>query len=82
MENTSEMMAKSAEMLAAVMLLSDFDICQRLEIEYLWIDSLCILQDDEADWKDQASKMVGIYQNSISTIAATKSSEPLGGIYS
>tara|TARA_Y100001936_G_C15935337_1_gene591691 strand:+ start:318 stop:734 length:417 start_codon:yes stop_codon:yes gene_type:complete len=30
MENTSEMMAKSAEMLAAVMLLSDFDICQRL----------------------------------------------------
>ena len=58
------------------------DICQRLEIEYLWIDSLCILQDDEADWKDQASKMVGIYQNSILTIAATKSSEPLGGIYS
>lgn len=55
------------------------DICQRLEIEYLWIDSLCIPQDDEADWKDQASKMAGIYQNSILTIAATNHQNLWGG---
>jgi hypothetical protein len=33
-------------------------VCQRLDIEYLWIDSLCIKQDDNQDWDREAAKMV------------------------
>jgi hypothetical protein len=28
-----------------------------LGVEYIWIDSLCILQDDEEDWEIESSKM-------------------------
>jgi hypothetical protein len=33
-------------------------VCQKLEIDYLWIDSLCIKQDDKQDWDREALKMV------------------------
>jgi hypothetical protein len=45
----------------------------RLGISFLWIDSLCIVQDDEKDWHREAASMTAIYQNSHLTIAATKS---------
>jgi hypothetical protein len=57
------------------------DICQRLEINFLWIDTLCIIQDSENDWKEESAKMAGIYENSFLTIAATKSKEGAGGCY-
>ena len=57
------------------------DLCRRLEIYFLWIDSLCIKQDDEEDWNSQAPKMGGIYENAILTIAATKSVDGSGGLY-
>ena len=25
-------------------------VCRALEVRYLWLDSLCIVQDDESDW--------------------------------
>jgi len=56
-------------------------ICRRLGIFYLWIDSLCIIQDSKDDWKDQASKMTGIYENSFITIAATKSRNSSEGCF-
>ncbi|KAF9870695.1 hypothetical protein CkaCkLH20_11797 [Colletotrichum karsti] len=47
-------------------------ICDKLDIEYIWIDSICIIQDDlEGDWKREALKLASYYQNSIVTIAAT-----------
>lgn len=46
---------------------------RELGIQYLWIDALCILQDDEDDWEKESSKMASIYQNSYLTIAATAS---------
>jgi hypothetical protein len=45
----------------------------RLGISFLWIDSLCIIQDDEKDWQREAASMSAIYQNSHLTIAATNS---------
>jgi len=45
----------------------------RLEIRYLWIDSLCIIQDDKTDWDTEAARMGAIYENSYLTIAATSS---------
>lgn len=43
----------------------------RLGAEYLWIDSLRILQGDELDWSVESKKMAGIYQNSKLTLAAS-----------
>ena len=50
-------------------------------IHHLWIDSLCIIQDDEDDWITQAGKMASIYENSTVTIAATASGDGSGGCF-
>ncbi|KAF5005842.1 hypothetical protein FDECE_7739 [Fusarium decemcellulare] len=52
-----------------------------LGLEYLWIDSLCIIQNDEEDWKIQAAQMCSIYQNSYITLAATSSSDSDMGLF-
>ncbi|KAK3319503.1 heterokaryon incompatibility protein-domain-containing protein [Cercophora scortea] len=43
-----------------------------LGVRYLWIDSLCIVQDDREDWLREAGQMADIYANSFLTIAATR----------
>lgn len=58
------------------------DFTRRLGIQYIWIDSLCILQDDLDDWKQESAKMATIYQNSYLTLCATSSSNCHGGLYS
>ena len=37
---------------------------------YLWIDSLCIIQDDLRDWERECMKMQAVYANAAFTIAA------------
>lgn len=32
-------------------------VCRNLGIQYLWIDSLCIIQDDHGDWEREAAQM-------------------------
>lgn len=44
-----------------------------LGIRYLWIDALCIVQDDKGDWDRQSAKWGDIYANSYLTISATRS---------
>ncbi|KAF2866326.1 heterokaryon incompatibility protein-domain-containing protein, partial [Massariosphaeria phaeospora] len=45
-------------------------VVRRLGFRYLWIDSLCILQDSTEDWLHEAGRMGDIYRGSICTIAA------------
>ncbi|KAI1422276.1 heterokaryon incompatibility protein-domain-containing protein [Xylaria sp. FL1777] len=45
--------------------------CRALRIQYIWIDALCIKQDDASDWEEESSKMATIYESSYITIAAT-----------
>lgn len=45
-------------------------ICRALGLRYLWIDSLCIVQDDDDDWKREAAAMADVYSNAVCTIAA------------
>ena len=45
-------------------------ITRKLGYHYIWIDSLCVLQDDQDDWAYESSTMNSIYSNSILTIAA------------
>jgi hypothetical protein len=49
-------------------------VTRALGIQYLWIDSLCIIQDDSVDWQFQSAQMADIYRNSILTIAGSASS--------
>lgn len=54
-------------------------ICAGLGIEYLWIDSLCILQGNEDDWVQESEKMASIYANSWLTIAAAAATNSTHG---
>lgn len=45
-------------------------VTRNLGVKYLWIDSLCIIQDSEDDWMKEAALMADIYENSVCTIAA------------
>ncbi|KAK4679738.1 hypothetical protein QC764_206790 [Podospora pseudoanserina] len=57
------------------------DVTRRLGFEYLWIDSLCIVQDSETDWQHQSAEMIFIYENSHLTLCATASEDDNGGFY-
>ena len=48
---------------------------------YIWIDSLCIVQDDRDDWEREVAHMASIYQNSYLTLAATASRDGRGGLF-
>jgi hypothetical protein len=54
------------------------EVTRNLGILHIWIDSLCIVQDDKNDWAVESSKMASIYSNSylnISANAATNAQE-------
>ncbi|KAF8854964.1 HET-domain-containing protein [Acephala macrosclerotiorum] len=46
------------------------EIVRSLQQRYLWIDSLCIIQDSPEDWAFESSRMSDIYSNSTINIAA------------
>jgi len=52
-----------------------------LSIRYLWIDTLCIIQDDVTDWEIEASKMGEVYSKSYLTIAASSSMDDADGVF-
>ncbi|KAK3376373.1 heterokaryon incompatibility protein-domain-containing protein [Lasiosphaeria ovina] len=45
-----------------------------LDARYIWIDSLCILQDDDQDWQEESAKMAGIFSGCHLSIAASRAS--------
>jgi hypothetical protein len=53
---------------------------RKLQIRYLWIDSLCIVQDDKLDWASESGNMSSIYRGGYITIAATSSENSKGGL--
>ncbi|KAF2867419.1 heterokaryon incompatibility protein-domain-containing protein [Massariosphaeria phaeospora] len=46
-------------------------ICIYLEVPYIWIDSMCIFQDNLEDWQREATKMAEVYFHATCNIAAT-----------
>lgn len=47
-------------------------VCRALQITYIWIDSLCIIQDDEQDWAREAAQMANVYSNASLTICVLR----------
>ncbi|KAF2116106.1 heterokaryon incompatibility protein-domain-containing protein [Lophiotrema nucula] len=45
-------------------------VVRRMGYSYLWVDALCIIQDDDGDFRRELNKMAGIYSHAHFTIAA------------
>jgi len=56
-------------------------ITNNLGYRYIWIDSMCIIQNDHQDWELESKNMGSIYQNSVLTIAAGRSKDGDGGCF-
>ncbi|KAF2816918.1 HET-domain-containing protein [Mytilinidion resinicola] len=57
-------------------------VCRAIGIQYIWIDSLCIIQDDGPDWEIEASRMASIYQNASVVLFASNAADSQGGLWS
>lgn len=55
-------------------------LAKHLGLKYLWIDSLCIVQDSESDWEQEASKMGDYFSNAQLVIGASSSDSPWKGM--
>ena len=56
-------------------------ITQHIGLDYLWIDSLCVIQDDTDDWMRQSANMSGVYAGSSLDIAASFTSNGTVGCF-
>lgn len=56
-------------------------LCLKLGICYLWIDSLCIIQDSKDDWLAESITMGKVYSQSFLNIAGTSSKDGMGGLF-
>ena len=45
-------------------------VTKALRIRFLWIDSLCIVQDSKDDWTSESAHMAKVYENANITISA------------
>lgn len=52
-----------------------------LNVRYLWIDALCIIQDLHEDWAKESTQMAEVYSHAFLSIAATASSDSHGGLF-
>ncbi|GAP89901.2 putative protein TOL [Rosellinia necatrix] len=50
-------------------------------VQYIWIDSLCIIQDDPDDWKNEAANMASIYEGALMVLSATASTNGETGCF-
>ncbi|KAK4984009.1 hypothetical protein LTR50_006880 [Elasticomyces elasticus] len=56
-------------------------IAWELNVPFVWIDSLCIIQDDVADWEKETSRMGAVYANAYLTVAALASKDDSSGCF-
>jgi hypothetical protein len=58
------------------------EVTRALGLRYLWVDSMCIFQDDPKDWIHESAAMSKVYGSAICTIAASNSSSGDAGCFS
>ena len=60
-------------------------ITRGMEVPYIWIDSLCILQDSDGpgpeDWRKEANRMGLVYAHAVCVISATASADSEQGCF-
>jgi hypothetical protein len=57
-------------------------LVQRLGLRYLWIDSLCIVQDDSDDWARESAQMANVYRRAHLVLNAANSPGDTAGFLS
>ncbi|KAL8992586.1 MAG: hypothetical protein Q9169_006984 [Polycauliona sp. 2 TL-2023] len=57
-------------------------VTRSLGMQYLWIDSICIIQDSQSDWLHESSQMSNVYKYAHCNIAATAADSDLSGMFS
>ncbi|ETS76755.1 hypothetical protein PFICI_12142 [Pestalotiopsis fici W106-1] len=56
-------------------------VTRQLGYSYLWIDSFCIIQDDQKDWIEEAVRMFEIYSSAVLVLAAHHAKNSQGGLF-
>ncbi|KAK4671117.1 hypothetical protein QC764_603200 [Podospora pseudoanserina] len=57
------------------------EFVQHLGLSYIWIDALCIIQDDGLDWEKEAAQMKNVYENALFTLSATSAPDVATGCF-
>ncbi len=55
------------------------EVTRELDVQYLWIDSICIIQDRRDDWEQESKRMEQVFASAYCTIAATSAENPNAG---
>lgn len=56
-------------------------LTRKLGIRYIWIDALCIIQDDREDWIREAALMRRVYSQALLTISADAAVDTQAGLF-
>jgi len=56
-------------------------VTRHFGLEYIWIDSLCIIQDDQIDWRYESRLMTSVYGGSSLVIAASHAKDGSKGCF-
>jgi hypothetical protein len=56
-------------------------VTQNLGMRYIWIDSLCIVQDDSQDWQREAALMADVYKYSSCNLTAAGAPTSAAGLF-
>ncbi|KAL3294621.1 HET-domain-containing protein [Colletotrichum asianum] len=54
-------------------------VTRGLGLQYLWIDSVCIVQDDAKDWQIESAKMEEVFSSAYVTLSAVSATSSLEG---
>jgi len=57
------------------------EITRELGLQYLWVDSQCIVQDSLEDWQRESANMADVYANALITIQASGASHSRVGCF-
>jgi hypothetical protein len=61
-------------------ILAAMALCREIECPFLWVDSLCIVQDSEADKHHQINSMADVYSQSFLAIIAATGDDSNAGL--
>ncbi|KAI9150028.1 putative heterokaryon incompatibility protein [Paramyrothecium foliicola] len=82
LETNIEEMESSINLQSLPLTIKDaFKATQALGLQYIWVDSLCIIQDSPDDWSREAGTMQDIYRNAVVNLAAAYATNSDGGLF-
>lgn len=54
-------------------------VTREIEVQYLWIDSICIIQGDDGDWATESQKMGDVFGSAYCNLAASSAKSSIEG---